>query len=233
MTTRVPLVSRVPKPGVGHRLLATGGPGAEPLRVVELFARPSAEAHVAEAGPAEAGLGLVGLLGRGRRLRRQLEHDHVVHHRRVAGQDVGAGEVGVLLQLGVEDEAPVVVGADTVGRRGRVGLLHRERDPPLAVAQWLGRHRGRRRGGQLVALVHGLVGGLVAGRVRRSLRRCGGPSRRAVVVLVCRTAGREDQRAPRRGAAARRLIPAARSSDARRARAGGCGTRSGRRPGRC
>ena len=54
--------------GSGHRLLATGCPGAEPLRVVELLAGPPTEAHVAEAGPAEAGLGLVGLLGRGRGL---------------------------------------------------------------------------------------------------------------------------------------------------------------------
>ena len=170
--------------GGGDRLLASGCPGAEPLRVVELLAGTTAEAHVAEAGPAETGLRGVRLLGVGPRVRRQLEHDHVVHDLRVAREDVGAGEEGVLLELRVEDEAAVVVGADAVGRGRRVGLRHRQRHPPLPRAQRPGLGGRGRGGGRVVTLV--AVAG-VRGLARRGPRRGG----RLVVGLRRPAAGQQ------------------------------------------
>ena len=64
------------------------------------------------------------------------EQDHVVHDLGVAGQDLGAGEPGVLGQLRVEQEAAVVVGALAGRRRGRVrrGIVEVVRCSPLRAA---------------------------------------------------------------------------------------------------
>ena len=146
------------------------------------------------------------------------------------GSTLAAGQPDVLVQLRVEQEAAVVVGADA-GRRGRRVLRrHRQRHPLLAVAQreLLARRRSRRAAGP---------------RPRAASDRSSsdaGVSRRAGPRRRC------PARTPRRGGRARprpppaqdartcdRFIRGARSSGARRAGAGGCGRRSGRRRRRC
>ena len=60
---------------------------------------------------------------------RDPEQDHVVHDVRVAGQHVAAGQPGVLVQLRVEQEAAVVVGADA----GRARTACRARASPASA----------------------------------------------------------------------------------------------------
>ena len=134
----------------GHRLATAGRPRAEPggvVHVVEL----TLEAHAAEAGPALLrGGGVLGL-GLGDLLVGDTEQDHVVHDLRVARQDLGAGQPGVLGQLRVEQEAPVVVGALAGGSRRLVRRGDLQRRPLLAGAELAGLHRlGRDRRGVVV-----------------------------------------------------------------------------------
>ena len=119
--------------GLAHGLLAAGRPGTDPGRVVDVL--ELVEARAAEAGPALAVLLGVDLLGGLDLLGRDLEEDDVVDDLGVAGLDGRAGQPLVLAQLGIEEEAPVVVGAFAV-RRGRgVGRRHRQRFPALTLAE--------------------------------------------------------------------------------------------------
>ena len=243
MTIRLPFAQAYAVAGLGDRLLAARCPGADPRGPVDVL--EAVEPGAAEAGPALVLLGRVLGLGGGDLPRRDLEQDHVVHDVGVAGQHLRAGEPGVLVELGVEQEAPVVVGAGAVGRGRRVGARHGDRRTRLPRAQ----PSGLRRLG-VVAAVPGLPGlcgllGVRRGRARRGVRGLGG---RLVGVTGadrcrCRRTGRGARR--RAGPRARggcgtfdgttsgtwRLRPASRTcATSRRARGGGCGTPSARRP---
>ena len=95
--------------------------------------------RVAEAGPAAAGRHCVMGLG-GRDLPRlDAEQDGVVHDRRLAGDDLGAGDERVLGEVRVDQEAAVVVRAAARCRR-RVGAARqRELQEALTGAQWCAR----------------------------------------------------------------------------------------------
>ena len=102
------------------RLRGARRPGAEPGCVVEVGA--VGQAAVAEAGPALARVVGVELLGRGVLVGVDAVEDHVVDDVAVVRLHERAGEERVLGQVRVEQEAAVVVGADAVRRRRRVGL---------------------------------------------------------------------------------------------------------------
>ena len=116
---------------------------------------------------------------------RDLEQDDVVDDVGVAGQHVGAGQPGVLVQLGVEQEAAVVVGAVAGGCRRRVGLGHGDGPPRLAVAE---------RPEPYLAVPVRVAGSVLTRRGRRVGLRCG---RGRVVVRSGAAAGRRHDR--RRG----------------------------------
>ena len=133
--------------GLGDRLPAARGPRTDPRGPVDVL--EAIEPGATEAGPALVVLSGVLGLGGGDLLRRDLEQDHVVHDVGVAGQHLRAGEPGVLVELGVEQEAPVVVGAGAVGRGRRVGARHGDRrraPPPRAAAGTSPARRSGRRG---------------------------------------------------------------------------------------
>ena len=180
----------MPKPR-GHRLRAAGRPGAEPRRVVDAR-RTRRRAGAAEAGPALARVSASSPRPRRPGSGGDPEQDHVVDDVRVAGQHVGAGEPGVLVQLRVEQEAAVVVGADA-GRRGRACT-------PRASSAWL-RRSPSRSGGRLA--------GLRAAAACRGAPLRGVGSRRSVacrstVVRRSSDAGRRRRARPRGAARARR-----------------------------
>ena len=147
--------------GLAHGLLAAGRPGADPRGVVDVL--EPVEAGAAEAGPALAVL--LGVLGLGRvdLLGRDLEEDDVVDDVGVAGLHGRAGQPLVLGELGVEQEAAVVVGPGAVRRGRRVRRRHGQRraalalcgaGPPWPAWHWRDR-RGRTRPASAV-----LLGGL-------------------------------------------------------------------------
>lgn len=114
---RLPLAKRVPQTLPGHRLLRTRRPGADPHAALSTFWNCSRPAPP-ETRPAFAvgfsilGFGGLHLLGR------NAEQDHVVDDVGIARQHVGAGQPAVLLQLGIEQEASVVIGPGPVGADG-------------------------------------------------------------------------------------------------------------------
>jgi hypothetical protein len=69
----------------------------------------------------------------------------VVHDVGVLRQELAADEDRPAAQAGVDEEAPVVVGAAGGGRVRRVGAGHRQRLEPLARAQRRRRRAGERR----------------------------------------------------------------------------------------
>ena len=187
--------------GRTHRLRAARRPRAQPRRAVEAVV--VAQPRSAEAGPALALDAGVHRLGVGHHVRRHREQDDVVHDFGVAGLHEGAGEVRVLGQVRVEQEAPVVVGARAVGRGRGVRRGHRQCHPLLALTQ-------RLRLGRLdlvaVPVLVPLVGGLVARALARLGRGVGGErggraDRHAVGVagVVVGPARGERQRQDRRG----------------------------------
>ena len=128
-TVSLPPGAQAPSHGASSRLSTGVEPGA------------------AEAGPALAGRRGVHALGLRDLVRRDPEQDDVVDDVGVARQHVGASEVGVLLEPGIQQEAAVVVGADA-GRCGRlVGLGHPQGEPSFAGPQRL------RRGGRSLGVV--------------------------------------------------------------------------------
>ena len=158
----------------GLRLRATRRPGPEPRRVVELV-HLTRDSRATEAGPALILVGVVEPLRLVDLVGRHPEQDDVVDDVGVAGQHVGAGEVAVAGQLGVEHEASVVVGALAGRRRGRVRRRHGQGEPVLALAERQQLARLRLRVARVVGGLRGrlggrLVGGVVARRLRRRLR---------------------------------------------------------------
>ena len=121
---------------VGHHpLTATGRPGADPVGVVEV---PTG--HAGDAGPAEAGVAVAGVLRverarRGDVLGLDLGHDDVVDDRGVVGRDLHAADQLVGVEPRVDQEAPVVVGAGGRGCLRGVGGGQPDALEPLALAQ--------------------------------------------------------------------------------------------------
>ena len=213
--------------GLADRLLAAGRPRPDPRGVVDLL--EGVEAGAAEAGPALAVLLRVLLLGGGDLLRGHLEQDHVVDDLGVARLHGRAGQPGVALETGVEQEAAVVVGARAVRRGGGVRRRHRQGLAALALAQ---RHLRGRLGGRVVVVAR--VRRLARSTARwRPRRRCRWPRGRPGARRRCSSSppGRGRRRRP--AAASRVLIRGATGASARRARAGGRGRRSARRRRRC
>ncbi len=134
MTTWEPASTGVPRSSASTR---SPPPGAQAPSHGASSTLPLArgDAGVAEAGPALARRGPIRGLGLRDELGRHPEQDHVVHHVGVAGLHVEAGDERVLGELGVEQEAAVVVGAGAVGGRGRVRRRHRQPGEPLDLAQ--------------------------------------------------------------------------------------------------
>ena len=228
--------------GLGDRLLAARRPRADPRGPVDVL--EAIEPGAAEAGPALVLLGRVLGLGGGDLPRRDLEQDHVVHDVGVAGQHLRAGEPGVLVELGVEQEAPVVVGAGAVGRGRRVRARHGDRRTRLPRAQRVGTSPARR-SGRCAPAVPGLCGllGVRRGRARRGVRGLGGRLVGVTGAVAAAAGGQGEEpggeQGRERGAGAGRhgrratwrLRPASRTcATSRRARGGGCGTPSARRP---
>ena len=232
MMIRLPAASGLPKPCGVDRLPAAGRPGAEPRRVVELRRCRAARCRRSRSSPRPASaasscLGVGDLVGRHR------EEDHVVHDVGVARQHERPGEERVLGQLRVEQEAAVVVGADAVGgRRACTTLGHPQRHRVSPARSGLG----------LLASTRGVVG--LVGRVSVAVSlaeaeslgsacprwRCrpagvrGGVAAGAAAASEPRRAGADRGQRP---AVATGLIPVARSSPDRRARAGARGRQSG------
>ena len=162
----------------GRPLVAAGRPGGQPVGVGEP-GEVALQAAPAEAGPPGVDRLGVELLGRRDLVGVDLEQDDVVHDVGVARQHLAAGEPDVLVELGVEEEAAVVVGADPAGRTGGVVGVHLQRHPLLTPAQGdllAGLHRGELLGGHLgrgrrLEDVGGLTGTPVLPRLQQRDRR--------------------------------------------------------------
>ena len=220
------LVELDAEPWAQHRLAASGRPRPQPLGVVGTSAKsltplPPKQVQPGPSSSASTDSAVGHLVGR------HPEQDHVVDDVTIAGQHVGAGQVGVALEARVEQEAAVVVGADSGRRAGRVGLGHRERQPALSFPQ-----RDRLR----------VLAGVLVGRARN--RRCGargdGLGRRLRWLIgSAPDKGQDGDQGQREGCGVRRwaswrpVSPGARSSTGPPGRGGGCGTRSGRPRRRC
>ena len=212
---------------LADRLLAARRPGPDPRRVVDVL--EVVETGAAEAGPALAVLLGVLLLRRRDLLGGDLEQDHVVDDLGVAGQHRRAGEPGVALELGVEQEAAVVVGARAVRRGGGVRRRHRRGSRgarPCAAAPPRPARRSDRRGPSWPDSADSSADVSVAAASVASWPA--GCSRRC-----CEQPGEDEDDGGPAAAARRALIRAATGGNARRGRAGGRGRRSARRRRRC
>ncbi len=144
-----------------RRLPAARCPGGQPGRVVEGGDRVAGglDTRPAEAAPSGVVVGIVLVLGVGHALGVDPVDDRVVHDQLVVGEEAGTGQVGVGVEVRVEQEAAVVLQA--AGRRLRAvcaaGQL--QGDEAFALTQ-----RCRRAVRPMPALAARLTGRRAAGR---------------------------------------------------------------------